>query len=329
MSVSPLPLAVSDDRAEAEAAANAKAAADELRRFVRNLVALIFVGVAISWWLIERTDFFPKVGGFFGLAGIFAWIAFLANLVPKKRKEELQDELEKRVLLRPTTATYALLVLIAASVWAAMHGTLEMSATGDAKRSIEIRDGATVVDTVDVKPGSPVKILLWTPRGTRNFLVRTSGLPPLAVTLKSVSRTNIVAPQSFMVQPVLLAKLAAEDVAAAAHGSVVVELQRGQEPWIVYDTIGVDQYNGESIWIGAAADTELPANLRDRWAADFVRQPKGVGADQPLQAGDVIRVKVKNQGGHMAAFGEAKVLPNEQRPFPQEIRLKLQTEEPR
>ncbi|HKR65659.1 MAG TPA: hypothetical protein VJZ00_18150 [Thermoanaerobaculia bacterium] len=287
-------------------------------------MSLITVGVAISWWLVERTDFFPAVGGFFGLAGIFAWIAFLADLVPKKRKEQLQDELEKRVLLRPTTVTYAVLVLIVAVMWAALHGTLVVSApAADTKRSIEILDGKKVLDTIEVAPGAEKKVLFWTPHGTRDLIARSSGLPPFAVTLTSFSRMKIVVPQSFMTQAVLLARLKADDVAAAANGSVLVKIKRGTTDWRLYDVIAARQYNGQSIWIGAAADTELPPALRQRWASDFDRQPVSVGADQPLRAGDVIRVEVKNESGGTAATGEATVQPDKQRPFPQTLDLEL------
>ena len=59
----------------------------QLRVFVRNLVCLTLTGVAISLWLVEYTDFFPMLGGLLGLTGIFAWVAFLSNLISADRKK--------------------------------------------------------------------------------------------------------------------------------------------------------------------------------------------------------------------------------------------------
>src|SRR4051794_1742544 len=74
----------------------------QLRYFVRNIVCLTVTGVAISLWLVQYTDFFPMVGGLLGLTGIFAWVAFLSNLVSDERKKELQAEIERRALVVPT-----------------------------------------------------------------------------------------------------------------------------------------------------------------------------------------------------------------------------------
>ena len=320
MSANAAPAAVPDETPSA-----APVSKRELRLFVRNVVAIVVLGVAVSWWLLEYTDFFPAVGGFLGLGGIFAWVAFFSNLVRDDRKSQLQNELEQHVLLNRATATYVLMLLIVCAVWAALHGTIVVIAPGEgAKRAVEIRDGSSVIDTIEVDPASTVKTSLRTLRGRRNLTLKVSGLPDLEVTARSFSRTSVVIPQSFMTQPVLLARTSPD--VAAVSSAVKVQIKRGNAAWVDYGTIAPGGYTGESIWVGASADTEVPASARERWrrqGREDLNDPKAVGADRPLRAGDRIRLCIMNAEGGEAAFGEATVLPDKQRAFPQEMQLVL------
>jgi hypothetical protein len=320
MSANPLPLALDDDASAQKSA--------EMRRefsfFVRNLAALILVGVVVSWWLLEYTDFFPALGGFFGLAGIFAWVAFLSDLVTKERKAQMQNQLEQRVLIRDTTATYALFALILFGVWVFLHGTLVIIAPGDgSKRVVEIRDGTNTIDKIDIPPGKTVKIPLWTPRRARSLVLKTPGLPELPVTLSSFSLTKVVVPQSFHAQPVVFVlALTGEDAASLGpRPSIRAQIRRGAGgKWTDYDALEPTAYAGENVWVGASVDTEVPAALRERIRLDV--PPKALGADKPLRVGDELRVCVMNSEGGELGLGEVKVLDGKQSAFPQELQLK-------
>lgn len=56
------------------------AEADKPRLFAFNLVTLLVLGVALSFWTLYYTEAFPVVGGLLGLTGVFAWIGFIASL---------------------------------------------------------------------------------------------------------------------------------------------------------------------------------------------------------------------------------------------------------
>src|SRR4051794_32696838 len=189
MTVSSVTLEV---REEAPAAAPERnVALRELRVFTRNLLATVIVGVAISWWLVEYTDFFPTIGGLLGLGGIFAWIAFLSNLISETRKKQLQEALERRILLVRSTATYALLVLVGLAFYAAVHGTIVVVAPLDGgKRTIEVRAEGKRITTMDVAPGATVKELIRIRPGA-TIVVKTSGYPELRVPVTSLRRTTL------------------------------------------------------------------------------------------------------------------------------------------
>lgn len=293
---------------------------EQFRLFVRNLVVMIACGVVMSWWLVEYTDFFPAVGGFFGLAGIFAWVAFLSGLVREERKTELQAAFETRVLAHAHTTAYTLMLFILFACWTLVHGTLVVMAPDDGtKRVLEITSGEETIDTIEVPSGATVKELIFT-GGTRQLVLKTAGLPELPVTLGSLLRETVVLPQSFQRQPVLFAiGLSADDrTSLGSEPSVVAHILRGKGPWTKHDELPPGTYAGESVWIGASADTELPSRLRARLPDE---QPKALGASNPLRIGDRIRVCVMNSEGGEVAFAEARILEDKQRIFPQELQL--------
>ena len=284
---------------------------------------MILVGVAVSWWLLEFTDFFPALGGFFGLAGIFAWVAFLTDLITKERKAQMQAELERRVLIRDTTATYALFALILFGVWAFLHGTLVIIAPGDGtKRVVEIRDGTSAIDKIDVAPGKTVKIPLWTLHRERSLVLKTPGLPELPVTLSSFGLTKVVVPQSFHAQPVVFVlALSGEDAASLGpRPSIRAQIRRGPGgTWTHYDALEPTAYAGESTWVGASD--------RHRNAAGAARTHQAGPPAESTRRGqaaagrDEVRVCVMNSEGGELGFGQVMVLDGKRSAFPQELQL--------
>jgi hypothetical protein len=303
----------------------------ELRFFVLNITCITLAGVAISYWVLQYTDFFPLVGGFLGLTGVFAWVAFFTNLISKERKEELQKELERRYLVVPTTAIWVGLLLVVFILFAATRGTIAVVAPTDgAKHKVDVLADGKVVDTFMVNPGETARISLRVRPG-RRIVTRTDGYPAVTVPVSSFSRITLLIPQSFTTdQPVLLVRLPAASTLSAKNHEVKVRIQHPRGNWEDYDTIKGSQYDGESIWIGCSADVVIDSNVRARWQTQDTGEPavqyrwyhpKSAGADKPLKEGDVVRVCVSTEDkkGEMAS-GEATVLPRGQA-FPQELIL--------
>ena len=58
--------------------------------FLLNLILLLGLGVSALYWIGYHTELIGVVGGLLGLGGVFAWVAFLLNIVREDRKKELQ-----------------------------------------------------------------------------------------------------------------------------------------------------------------------------------------------------------------------------------------------
>ena len=56
-----------------------------------NLFTLLAIGVVTSGWILYYTDYFPVVGGLLGLGGLFAWVAFLSNIIDENRKKTVSN----------------------------------------------------------------------------------------------------------------------------------------------------------------------------------------------------------------------------------------------
>jgi hypothetical protein len=307
----------------------------DLRLFVRNSIAIAAVGVGCSWWILYYTDWFPLVGGLLGLGGLFAWIAFLANLVSDDRKEELQNALDQGVLSRPNTTTYAVSIAVLLLAAAGFWGTIVIRAPGE-DRVVEVRDGDRVIDTIEVPASTEVKRLLFV-RGTRDVVLSTPGLPELGVTVHNLLRTTVVAPKSFTAQPVLLARVPPDLGASKSNSKVRIRIKRARATvWTDYGEIPLGQYDGESIWIGSPGDVRVPPDVKEEWDAGVAgvtaeikalymtrwMRTKGVGAGKPLRVNDHIRVCVMTDDGKgEKAFAEAIVLSRAEQKFPQQLLL--------
>jgi hypothetical protein len=329
----PLPAKVAD----AHDASAERRRKQQQRLFLRNITVLIVVGVAMSWWAVEFTDVFPTIGGLLGLGGVFAWVAFLTNLITKERKEQIQADLEASVLLADNTATYALLVLLAFGLFAATQGTLVLIGAPDGpKRAVDIRDGDRLVTTIAVAANSTVKTQLFAGQA-RTLTVHTAGLPMRRVVLHAFDREELAVPSSFTAQPVILAHLPTSMTTSAMKARAIVSiLRKGTKQWSGYGVVPHENYNGQSFWIGADADVAVPDRVRSNWiqepreVMDRWSRPVAVNSAKPLRAGDVIRVCVLNADAAdgTLASGEVTVLSPAQQQFPQLLELDLNADAP-
>ena len=108
--------------------------------FYLNLLILILTGTLMMGWVLYFTDLFPVIGGLLGLGGLFAWIAFLGNVVSDDRKEELQTFFDEKVLQsKPLSLIAALVIIIFAAAAPARHGTIVINnEQHDRSRTVEI-----------------------------------------------------------------------------------------------------------------------------------------------------------------------------------------------
>jgi|GEM_PF-3362086 len=316
---------VSTDLATAQAA---RAARTSFRLFVRNVTVLVAVGVAISWWLVEFTDFFPTIGGLLGLGGIFAWAAFLSNLIREDRKKEMQQAIETKVLLVSSTTLYALLVLMLFVVCVAMRSTIIVIGPPDGeKRVVELRSGNDVIETINVGAGEKVKRSIFVPLQNNVVVAKVVGLPETNVRLEHFGRQTLAVPYSFTSQPTLLAVLPSSLVTSAREATIRILRKRG-DAWMVEDESTLPQYNGRSIWVGCSADVKVPAPVITQWQSDGLssavvkrlRDPVAT-TTTPLESGTELRVCVANGAAGIIASGETTVAGRGKEAFPQQLVL--------
>jgi hypothetical protein len=235
---------------------------------------LILLGIAVCAWFLFYTDLFPQVVGLLGLGGLFAWIAFLSNLLTEERKKELQARFEQYVLRPPATL---MVVFVLAAIfflgWAPLRGALLVSTTRDDQdRTIEIRrqgsDGRwseVVVEEEHLSPRSEHTYSLptcWFHR--REYQVKVSGLPARKVTVSAWRRRPLSVPVEFDVrrQPILLVHLSAEANSMVQVPEPPGRLQLLDNGKLVEELF---PYRGENVWVGGEEDIAVPEWIATRW----------------------------------------------------------------
>jgi len=246
-----------------------------------NLFALILLGVSICAWVLFYTDLFPEVVGLLGLGGLFAWIAFLSNLLSENRKKELQEWFDQRVLRKGGSLAWIAVAavgffLLLAPLW----GALVVSTIRDDKdRTIEIRSlgseglwSKRALEPEHLPPRSKHIYSLPTPWwGHRQFQVKVSGLPARVVEIKGWHHSPLVVPADlgFDRQPILLVHLTPEAnilVQPPNPPGLLELLQNGKQ-------IGkVSNFRGENVWVGGDDDIAIPDWMITRWRLELERQ---------------------------------------------------------
>jgi hypothetical protein len=241
-----------------------------------NLSALILLGFAICAWILYYTDFFPEVLDLLGLGGIFAWIAFLANVLRKERKEELQKKFETHVLQPMYTWVILLIAAVLLFMWASCRGAVVISTKHDDKdRTIEIRlldqqqDGSVKNLVEENLPArSQRKYALPTSLfRVREYRVKISGLPATVADVKAWRKKPLSVPGDFDAPLVLihLSEVLRESLQGSSVGGILS----------VYGdrkSIGtIPTYHGENVWVGGDKDIEIPERILSRWRLDLIK----------------------------------------------------------
>jgi hypothetical protein len=283
-----------------------------LRLFVANLVLLVCAGLGGSFWLHHYTDWFPVVGGLLGLGGLFAWIAFLSNLVSEERKKQMQAAFEQNVLLRDRTWIGIVVAGLLLAGYNSGRGTLLVDSLAESgQKWIEIREAgpgsSKVADRFVLASGAESKRLLPTDfLGSRDYRVKVAGLPSAIVTLHAFQREPLSIPQDLWRRPLVLVRPMPVLTANAARDpggyEAVVSVNGAVAP-------ALTPYGGETIWVGAEDDVAFPGETRERWrlellvaggggVADAVvrwLEPKAVHQATALKKGDRVEVVVRHR----------------------------------
>jgi hypothetical protein len=249
------------------------------RRVALNLGLAILSGVAISAWVLSYTDFFPQVATLLGLGGLFAWIAFISQVVTAETKVQIQRAIEVHVLSQPSFGVIVAVMLGLFGVWAAHRGSLVVSTLHDTRdRTVEIRAldsngqwSRVMVEDQQLPARSRLQWSLPAPfSGSLTYRVKVSGLPTeiFPVTARGHRRVNVPFSFSFSDHPALLlhAKAILAVEAERQLATLVVRAAGGRE-------LGSVPFRGQSVWVGCDADVEIPESILARWRVDLGPDP--------------------------------------------------------
>jgi len=304
-----------------------------------NLMALIAAGISVSWWILYFSDFFPVFGGLLGLGGLFAWIAFVGNILTSERKAEMQHSFDSMVLQRRGLLVFLGLLLLGWWMgYVPCRGTLlvdSLETTGG--HFMEIREYSSKaplapepVERLTLSPRGTAKVLLATPWfGKKDYLVKVSGFPARKITVSGCHREPFFIPASMLLRPVVLIRPAASELGVVDTGFQLDVQVRGDKE----RTFHIKNYPGKAVWFGADDDVAVPERLLDAWRQEFKMAKKNAEDIArwlpPLSLGPVddlsgiteISANLVNGGGEVKYTGGVDLRGWRERSFPKELVL--------
>ena len=235
--------------------------------YKRNLFFIGVLGVALCWWVYYFTDWFEIFSSLLALGGIFSWLAFVAKILPDDRLKGLQGWVDEKILTRPRAWLGAIVLGIVLGGLAACWGTIEVQALR-AAGPVRIHS-ASAPEEKDpawelLSAGGKLRFVAWSPPWARaEMLVKVSGLPDRAETVRGLTRVDLQVPDSFR-RPVLLLRPTAG-----------LTQQLANQPKILVARYGKDErkieFRGQSLWINCDADVEIPPETIASWRAELER----------------------------------------------------------
>jgi hypothetical protein len=305
-----------------------------------NVLMLTFVGVGASFWTLYYTDYLPAVASLLGLGGLFAWVAFLLNVLPAERKKALQKVFDEHCLQSPYFFLLLFVPLLAALVLAPRRGTLVIDNLETSESRVvkvlaldDDRKPRGLVWRGSVAGGGRVKFLVNTGWfGSKDYYVKPTGLPAARVTAASLRREVVVIPHRFTEQPVILVRPRASLIPLLRDGFVIEvreELEGRGNPAAL---IASEPYGGGTLWIGAEQDVTIPQATADLWRLEMIfanmnelelvrwLKPAALAPTAELRGGSTVIIRLLRPDAN-AAYTVRVAIPKNRRftQFPQEV----------
>lgn len=239
-----------------------------------NLLAMILYGTLALGWVLFFTNWFPVVGGLLGLGGLFAWLAFLGNVVSDNRKEELQKFFDEKCLQRFWFFIVATLVFILfVALMPLSQGSIVFDNSGTERTwrvdMYPLDDAETITTTVIpartvITQTIPVNFL-----GDRTYRLEVGDLPWLNQEVVAFSRDKqLRLPDDFMRRGAILIRPHAKTLKAIAtrrwHLEVIIKDAEDKKVRRIADYTGKASY-----WLGVSERVRAPASLELDWRVEL------------------------------------------------------------
>ena len=308
------------------------------RHVIANLVAFIAGAAVFSWWMLARTDWFPVVAGLLGLGGVFAWFAFLGNLISSERKAEFQKLFDEKILQCSGVWIALIGLFLILIIAGSFFGTLEVDNLATARgRVIEVREiqnGAPETNDVErfaLAPRSNAKVLLGTIIfSSSEYQVKTPDLPATRVRVESFQVAKVIVPDTFIETPVILARPQAAEVGTLAQSKFRLQVFVNEKK-----IAEKSDYRGQAVWVGAGESVKIPDRLLDQWRFEFIsnglnsaevsrwRTPISMAPQYIFPPGANVTLKVLRADGFVLYHGST-VIPKSGKAtkFPDEVVLR-------
>ena len=248
---------------------------DEFNPVLLNLFVLIFVLGVITAYILDRTDWGPLLGGVFAFSGIFAWFAFLLNLLSDETKKQLQGQFEYYIL-RGKCAWAVMLagVITAFLAFPTWNGTIVMNGLNNTERRVvkirrivDNKPSNALQKTFTLPAHADVSVVLSTGLfSSRTYEIKVSGAPAYHQEIAWFGQEIIIVPDNLFERPVLLLRPYAKIAYTAASGEYRLEVLLNDTEIIA----SLPDYAGEAVWVGGDDDLEVSTDLLRRWRAEFI-----------------------------------------------------------
>jgi len=233
--------------------------------FGLNLIALIFIGVAVSIWLLYYTDVFPEVAGILALGGAASWVGFILKLLAERRINDLQAWTDNTVFNSPLTAivlSFFALVLIAAGNF---RGGIQIEPIGESvEHTVLIHPVSRSASTLlHLLPSGQLHWTGWTSWWSpARVAVKVSGYPEAVVEVGPWQRVPLYVPNSLL-RPVVLLRPSVALIDAVRDTSTFLELTVKDAGRSVAHARTA--FDGHAIWVGGDADILVPQETEAAW----------------------------------------------------------------
>ena len=253
--------------------------------FLLNLLALIVLGTAVSWWILYFTSWFPELGGLLALGGLLSWLAFVFRLVPADTGKALQERFAS--VLNSRLATCIILLAVMA-LWrlSAPYGSVRIEAHQASVPREALIYRSQPQNPVGLSGNGESNLLLAA--GSEPWHLKISGYPAIAVPVTSRHRALLLFPQSFRRRLVLVAPSAQliKDHAELPSGqniTLTATVRDGARRPVA--SLAIPDYTWFPFWIGCAGDVSPDDSARaelnavrdavaDARKAPFLRLPE-------------------------------------------------------
>ena len=223
-----------------------------------NFFAYFLLIAFWSWWIHEFTGWFQTIATVAAGGGIVSLLVSAAKVIPESWAIYLKI-LSHRLLFTHHLNWIVVLALLVISVVVTRYArTISIKSQLDSKQEVYIfrKDQSPPSVPEVVAPDATFRRTFWF--GKSDFIVQATGFPEKSVQAHPWRRQSFVLPYDFTRRAILLrVTTAAIDRIANSPRTLIITV--GEQK------CRVENWRGNSVWIGCDPDIQIPAPILNKW----------------------------------------------------------------